>query len=349
MIRNWWKLLTGILLLYVLLAGMLVPLKPGIEYVEPGRATAGETVRLDVVGYNTQFTKVEGRIRAWLKIMSLDEYGLAAREVTVESDRSLSILFEVPKYFPSQGARQTMALVLDDGLHGPIVAPTAVFVSECVYREPGAEWKSGAVTGLHDVADFRFPFRSILYESIRNTYYHVPMWFGMILLFFGSAWFSIRYMRNGKMEDDMRTSSLNTTGAVFGLLGILTGMFWSTYTWGEPWSWDVKQNTAAITLLIYLAFFILRASFEDPERKARVSAVYNIFACVMIIPLLFVIPRMGDSLHPGSGGNPAMGGEDLDNTMRMIFYPAVIAWTLLGVWISQVLYRVKVIRERLEY
>jgi heme exporter protein C len=171
----------------------------------------------------------------------------------------------------------------------------------------------------------------------------------MILLFFGSAWFSIKYMRKGNMEDDMRTSALNTTGAVFGLLGILTGMFWSTYTWGEPWSWDVKQNTAAITLLIYLAFFILRASFDDPERKARISAVYNIFACVMIIPLLFVIPRMGDSLHPGSGGNPAMGGEDLDNTMRMIFYPAVIAWTLLGVWISQVLYRVKVIRERLEY
>ena len=69
----------------------------------------------------------------------------------------------------------------------------------------------------------------------------------------------------------------------------------------------------------------------------------------MIIPLLFVIPRMTDSLHPGNGGNPAFGGEDLDNTMRMVFYPAVIAWTLLGLWISNILFRLKRVEERISY
>jgi heme exporter protein C len=48
---------------------------------------------------------------------------------------------------------------------------------------------------------------------------------------------------------------------------------------------------------------------------------------------------MTDSLHPGNGGNPALGGEDLDNTMRMVFYPAVIGFILLGLWISQLVYR----------
>ncbi|RMD70788.1 MAG: cytochrome c assembly protein, partial [Bacteroidetes bacterium] len=64
-------------------------------------------------------------------------------------------------------------------------------------------------------------------------------------------------------------------------------------------------------------------------------------------PLIFVIPRLTDSLHPGNGGNPAIGSEDLDNTMRLVFYPAVIGWTLIGYWISQLLWRINRLRERL--
>jgi heme exporter protein C len=66
-----------------------------------------------------------------------------------------------------------------------------------------------------------------------------------------------------------------------------------------------------------------------------------------MIPLVFVIPRLTDSLHPGNGGNPALGGDDMDNTMRMIFYPAIIGWTLLGLWISQIIYRFFKVRERI--
>lgn len=107
---------------------------------------------------------------------------------------------------------------------------------------------------------------------------------------------------------------------MFGILGLVTGAIWAKNTWNAYWSWDVKQNMTAIALFIYIAYFILRAAFEDAERKARLSAVYNLFAFVALIPLIFVIPRLTDSLHPGAGGNPALGGEDLDNTMRMIFF-----------------------------
>ena len=89
-------------------------------------------------------------------------------------------------------------------------------------------------------------------------------------------------------------------------------------------------------------------AFEDAERKARLSAVYNIFAFVALIPLIYVVPRLTDSLHPGSGGNPALGGEDLDNTMRMIFYPAIIGWTLLGFWMAQLYYRLIRVQMKME-
>ncbi|HRJ14788.1 MAG TPA: cytochrome c biogenesis protein CcsA, partial [Saprospiraceae bacterium] len=137
-----------------------------------------------------------------------------------------------------------------------------------------------------------------------------------------------------------RAAAYTRVGVMFGILGLVTGAIWAKNTWNAYWSWDVKQNMTAIALFIYIAYFILRAAFEDAERKARLSAVYNVFAFVALIPLIFVIPRLTDSLHPGAGGNPALGGEDLDNTMRMIFYPAIIGWTLLGAWMAQLNYRI---------
>ena len=92
---------------------------------------------------------------------------------------------------------------------------------------------------------------------------------------------------------------------------------------------------------------MLARSFEDPDKRDRVTSAYNVFAFLTLIPLLFIIPRMTDSLHPGNGGNPAMGGEDLDNTMRMVFYPAVIGWTLLGFWMAELVYRAKLLQLRI--
>jgi heme exporter protein C len=103
----------------------------------------------------------------------------------------------------------------------------------------------------------------------------------------------------------------------------------------------------AVTILIYLAYLVLRSTFTDTDRRAKMSSAYNIFAFIAMIPLLFVIPRMTDSLHPGNGGNPALGGEDLDHTLRMFFYPSVIALALLGTWIAQLTIRYERLREKI--
>jgi len=87
---------------------------------------------------------------------------------------------------------------------------------------------------------------------------------------------------------------------------------------------------SATAMLVYCAYWFLRASISDVDTRARLSAVYNIFSFVCLMILVMVIPRFTDSLHPGNGGNPALGGEDLDNTLRAVFYPAIIGYTLLG-------------------
>ena len=192
------------------------------------------------------------------------------------------------------------------------------------------------------------PALDILNETIRNLYFHVPMWFTMILLFLGSVIYPIRYLRTGDLKYDINSAELIKTGIVFSILGMLTGMEWARFTWGAAWSNDPKQLGTALCMLIYFAYLVLRNGMKDEEKRARISAVFNIFAFALMIPLLWILPRMVDSLHPGNGGNPGFNTYDLDRDMRIVFYPAVIGWTLLGVWISTIQIRIKLIEYQRE-
>ena len=188
-----------------------------------------------------------------------------------------------------------------------------------------------------------------LQESVRNFFFHVPMWFGMMILLLVSVVYSIKYLQNPSVKNDIYSSSFAATGTVFGLLGITTGALWANYQWGQPWSGDPKQNGAAIALLIYLAYFVLRGSMSDDEKRARISAVFNIFAFFMLFPTLWILPRLTQSLHPGgqgSEGNPGVNGKDLAPAMKLVFWPAVIGWTLLGVWITTLKIRVQMLTEK---
>lgn len=195
---------------------------------------------------------------------------------------------------------------------------------------------------------FPVPRLNILNETIRVLHFHVPMWFGMILLFLASVIHAIKYLKSGNPLSDIYSNQLATIGLAFGVFGILSGMMWAKFAWGEFWSNDPKQNASAISLLIYLAYFVLRSSFQDEQQRNRISAVYNIFAFALMIPLLFILPRMTDSLHPGNGGNPALSIYDTDSSLKKVFYLAVIGWTLLGFWISTIAIRLSITKQRLE-
>lgn len=196
-----------------------------------------------------------------------------------------------------------------------------------------------------------------LQETIRNMYFHVAMWFTMMILFIISVVHAVKYLRTGKIQNDISSRHYATTGILIGILGYLTGIIWVSYTWADP-NFDATQSFAAIArdpklvgaaiaLLIYFAYLILRDSITDMDKKARISAVYNIFAFAMLFPSIWILPRVLPSLHPGgSEGNPALNGKDMDPGMRAIFYPAVIGWTLLTVWITTLKIRVSLLKER---
>jgi heme exporter protein C len=190
------------------------------------------------------------------------------------------------------------------------------------------------------------PAVRILNETIRNLYFHVAMWFSMMIFFIVSVVYSIKFLRTNNQVFDIYALEYAKTGIVFGALGVMTGSMWAGFAWGAFWSNDPKQLGAVVALLIYLAYLVLRNSMTDMDKRARIGAVYNIFAFAMLFPTIWIIPRMVESLHPGGlGGNPAF--NNLDPRMEWVFWPgAVPGWALLGVWITTLRIRLQLVAEK---
>ena len=201
----------------------------------------------------------------------------------------------------------------------------------------------------------KVPRLEVLHETIRNLYFHVSMWFSMMILFTVSVVNAVKYLRTNQIRYDILSRNYAAVGILLGLLGYATGTVWASYTWADPnkplldsfssIAKDPKLIGAAIALLIYFAYMVLRDSIQDMDKKARISSVYNIFAFAFLFPSLWIVPRLLESLHPGGQGNPALNPKDVDPMMRVVFYPAVIGWTLLAVWIVSLKVRLQILKE----
>ena len=335
--KNWWKILGSLFVLASLIIGFLTPLRPGIIDLAPTRVKAGNEVTFQLSGYNTSF-EAQNSPRA---LLWFDESQLInASKVEVLTSKQIKATFQIPFNLKNNDQRE-FKISLDDSKNGFVTALKRVYIEggEVNAQFAQNEW-NGTVGEIHDGNHgFSFPFLPNIYESIRNTFYHVPLWFAMFFLFSLGVAQSIKSLRTNKLDHDMRAVAYTSVGALFGVLGLITGMVWAKYTWGKPWSWDIKQTMTAVLLLVYGAYFVLRSSFDDQEKRARIAAIYNIYAFIAIIPLLYVIPRLVDSLHPGGEGNPAFATGDLDMNARVVFYLAVLGWGMIGFWMARLNYR----------
>jgi heme exporter protein C len=188
----------------------------------------------------------------------------------------------------------------------------------------------------------------ILKQSARNLFLHVPMWFTMAVCFGAGLVYSIKYLNNPDPVTDHKAETATQVGLMFGICGLLTGAVWARFTWGTWWTFaEPRMNLSALGMMIYVAYFVLRTAFDNPEKRAKIAAVFNVFAATTIPFLLYIIPRQLPSLHPGAEGNPAFS-EITAPELRYIFYPAVIGFIGLAIWISNILNRYKKVKFELE-
>ena len=330
-----------VLLAYTFWMTFTVPLGPGIEKGEmvgiPRLDTANHelTYKVDIQTLYTHFES--SSTNAFIR---RGENRIAANPVDILNDEHLQ--FEVT--LPQRVSGQNWIVVLNDSLDGTMDIDMD-FADPRLILDPNQDARQDGLK-LHKAPEkgFQFPFLPRLYESIRNLMLHVPMWFTMFLLMGISFVASILAVGPNASKDwDLRAVASVKVGIWFGMLGLLTGSLWARFTWGAWWVSDPQLNGAFVTVLAYAGYLILRKSVEDDELRARLSGVYNLFAFCLLVVLLMVMPRYTDSLHPGKGGNPGFNSYDLDNALRLVFYPAVVGWMLLGTW----MYSLSLKKERL--
>ena len=194
----------------------------------------------------------------------------------------------------------------------------------------------------------QIPDIPILKQSARNLFLHVPMWFTMAVCFGAGLVYSIKYLNNPDPITDHKAETATQVGLMFGICGLLTGAVWARFTWGTWWTFaEPRMNLSALGMMIYVAYFVLRTAFDNPEKRAKISAVFNVFAATTIPFLLYIIPRQLPSLHPGAEGNPAFS-EITAPELRYIFYPAVVGFIGLAIWINNIVNRYKKVKFELE-
>ncbi len=192
----------------------------------------------------------------------------------------------------------------------------------------------------------------ILEHTARNLYFHVPMWFTLMLGWFVAAYHSLRYLITRKRIHDVRAEQAALVATVFGVMGITTGIVWARFTWYTGtdiwWNGDPRQVMVAVQLLICGAYFVLRGALEEERLRARLAAAYALFATATMPFLTYVLPRRMESLHPGAEGNPAFSQMDIAPEMRWIFYASAIGFLMIGWWIYSLRVRVRAAELRVQ-
>ena len=228
---------------------------------------------------------------------------------------------------------------------GRLFLENAFFVEDAAIGDVPAEFQAQAPEEASAQLGFSFPYQPLIMESIRNLLWHVPMWFAMFFVMGIGFVASLAQLRTRKVNWDHRAEAAVRTGLVFGLLGQYGSLAKARWTWGAWWVSTTRQWRPRDRPAVFRLSLVLRAAMGEDERVGRLAAVYNVFAFVMLVILLMVLPRYTESLHPGKDGNPGFNSYDLDNSLRAVFYPAVIGWGALCYW----MYTLRLRMNRLEH
>ena len=175
------------------------------------------------------------------------------------------------------------------------------------------------------------PAQGFLGESSRIVFFHVPCAWTASLAFLVAAGYSIAYLASrNPWHDDVAAASVKL-GLLFAILALVTGSLFAKIMWGAYWNWDPRESSFLLLLFLYAAYLFLRAAIEDPERRARLSAAYALFAAVLMPFLVFVAPRVTQSLHPQTVINP-QGKILMDTPTKVVFFGGLAGFSVLFLW-----------------
>lgn len=165
----------------------------------------------------------------------------------------------------------------------------------------------------------------------RVFYFHVATAWTALLGFVAAGVTGIVYLVTKDSKWDIIEVSAVEISLVFFFITIVLGSIWARPIWNTWWTWDPRLTTAAVTELIYIAYFMLREGIEDPDRRARFGAVYTIIGSFSA-PITFFAIRLFRTIHPvviGGSDPSALGTFDMTSKMLVAFMFALFTFSVI--------------------
>lgn len=193
---SWWKIVCIVLLAYTVAMGLLLPLSPGIAKISQETVRKGRKAEVGITGFNTHFRESGGSLKAWVK----GGEELYCCDVDLTDDEDMSVSFVIP----SSTNRYSYDLIVNNDKDGTIYYANSIHLnSDSDTSQAVAASVNCSYEVKNEHASFlSFPNREMLNETIRNLYFHVPMWFSMIAMVIISIIFSIRYLSSEQQRFD---------------------------------------------------------------------------------------------------------------------------------------------------
>jgi heme exporter protein C len=177
------------------------------------------------------------------------------------------------------------------------------------------------------------PLEAVMNYVQKIFYFHISTaWVGMIGFIVAAA-AGIVYLNKKNLMWDIVELAAVEISLVFFLIAIITGSIWAKPSWGTYWTWDARLTTAAIVEMIYLADLLLRRGIEDPEKRARFSAVYTLIGAVSV-PVTFLSIRIWQTIHPaviGGGSSGAQGSFGMTLPMLISMFFCLVTFSIIFV------------------
>jgi heme exporter protein C len=173
---------------------------------------------------------------------------------------------------------------------------------------------------------FIAPDERTMHDAQRIFYFHLPSWVAMFLALFVSFFGNIAYLLTRKQRYDWLGVAGAEVGVVCCTIGLLTGPLWGRPAWGIWWTWDARLTTTFLLWLLYLSYLVLRSMVEETDKRARISAVFGIFA-FLDVPLVYLSNRFGRTQHPAPVffGGPNAGVDPTMGRVLLLCFAAMVA------------------------
>ncbi len=226
------------------------------------------------------------------------------------------------------------------------VSQPANRITAAVPALKGAWWKWGTgllmsyvIYGAFFIAGGAIGFGTNGHNA-RVIFFHVPCAILASVCYFVGVTYAAMYLFSRKyntLETDSKSAISMELGFLFCILATVTGSIFAGIQWSTFWNWDPRETSIVIMLLLYASYLVLRGAMAaNPDKRARLSAVYALVALVPAQYLIWAVPRLIPGQHPT---NTLSDADQTSLSYKLVLYPSFLAFTMLFVWLFQLRHR----------